>query len=257
MGRIGYDAASERGLTLISDAITSPRAEAFRRLRTNLQYLGRGQGGNSFVITSSVPDEGKTSTAINTALVLADAGLRVLLIDADMRRPRVGQSLRLEDAAGLSTILIGRASLREVVQVAGMGTLQVLTSGPVPPNPAELLGSISMVRLLECATHEYDAVVIDAPPLLPVTDAAILSGMTTGALLVVGSGEVRAPQLAAALESLESVEGRLLGIVLNKLRGKDVGYSAYRNRSGQGPEPRRVARRAAGEEPADRQRVIA
>lgn len=230
IGQIALDEASEEGGALVSDHPSSPQAEAFRRLRTNLQFLDAGNGTSSFVFTSSLADEGKTHTAVNTALTLADAGVRVLLIDADLRKPSVARLLGLESAAGLSTVLIGRAELAEVVQPAGRSSVDVLTSGPVPPNPAELLGSPAMFALLAHATATYDVVILDAPPLLPVTDAAILSRMTSGALLVVGSGEVRRPQLSGALDSLEAVEGRVLGIVLNKLQGRDVGYGGYYHR---------------------------
>ncbi|SDB80381.1 capsular exopolysaccharide family [Raineyella antarctica] len=230
IARIALDRTATDAPLLLSDDRTSPRAEAFRRLRTNLQFLDPGHGGRSFVITSSVADEGKTSTAINTAESLADAGLRVLLIDADMRKPTVAGALGLEGSVGLSTVLIGRTHLREVVQQAGFSSLQVLPAGHVPPNPAELLGSAAMEHLITTVTQEYDVVVLDAPPLLPVTDAAILSRITNGALLVVGSGEVRAPELAAAVESLESVEGRILGVVLNKLQAKDMNTGGYYRR---------------------------
>lgn len=259
IGRIGYDKAAAGRPGLAVDGADAGRAEAFRRLRTNLQYLDAGQGRRSFVITSSVADEGKTSTAVNIAGTLAAAGLRVLLIDADLRKPSIGRFLGLEDAVGLSTLLIGRAQLRDVLQTAGVPGFQVVASGPVPPNPSELLGSVAMSRLIETVTQQYDAVVIDAPPLLPVTDAAILSRMTSGALVVVGSGEVRTPQLAGALESLESVDGRVLGVVLNKLRGTNGGYGGYYyGRYEQGAEAHRpTARHASVEEPAGRQRETA
>lgn len=204
--------------------------ESYRRLRTNLQFLGLGEGDRSIVVTSTVPGEGKTTTAINTAVTMAEAGLRVLLIDADLRRPRVADALRLEGAAGLTTVLIGRASLDDVVQPYGGSNLDVLTSGPVPPNPSEMLGFDEMRRLLEHATSRYDAVLIDTPPLLPVTDAAVLARITGGALVVVGSRVVRRSELAASLDSLDQVEARVLGLVLNKVKRDDedrYGY-AYR-----------------------------
>lgn len=230
IGQIALDEGMGERPGLVSDHPASPRAEAFRRLRTNLQFLDAGPGTSAFVFTSSLPDEGKTNTAVNSALVLADSGMRVLLIDADLRKPSVGRLLGLESAAGLSSVLIGRAGLADVVQPAGHSSVDVLTSGPIPPNPAELLGSPAMVTLLAEAREDYDVVILDAPPLLPVTDAAILSRMTSGALIVVASGEVRTPQLSGALESLAAVEARVLGVVLNKLRGRDIGYGGYYHR---------------------------
>ncbi|MEA5153332.1 polysaccharide biosynthesis tyrosine autokinase [Raineyella sp.] len=257
IGRIAYDKAAAGRSRFTPEGQDPVGAEAFRRLRTNLQYLDAGQGRRSFVITSSVADEGKTSTAVNTAATLSAAGLRVLLVDADLRKPSLGRLLGLEDAAGLSTVLIGHAQLGDVLQAGGLPGLHVVTSGPVPPNPSELLGSVAMSRLVETITQQYDAVVIDAPPLLPVTDAAILSRLTSGALVVVGSGEVRSPQLTTALESLESVDGRVLGVVLNKVRGESAGYGSYYGRAEPASETRRkVARRAVAEDWADRPREI-
>lgn len=216
----------------------SPRAEAYRRLRTNLQFLKMEGQANSIVITSSIEGEGKTTTAINIASTLADAGESVLLIDADLRRPKVAGYLSLENAAGLTTVLIGRAGLTDVVQPYGRGNFHVLTAGNTPPNPAELLGSTAMERLLAEAAARYDVVLIDAPPLLPVTDAAVLSRFVGGSLVVVGSREVRRPQLAAALATLKAVDARILGLVLNKIRRDDedrysYGYS-YRQGYGHG-----------------------
>lgn len=258
IGRVAYDKTAATRLRFAVDGRDAVRAEAFRRLRTNLQYLDAGQGRRSFVITSSLAGEGKTSTAVNTAATLAAAGLRVLLIDADMRKPSIGRFLGLEDAAGLSTLLIGHVRLEDVLQVAGAPGFRVLASGPVPPNPSELLGSAAMTALLETAAQQYDAVVIDAPPLLPVTDAAILSTLTSGALVVVGSGEVRSAQLTGALESLESVNGRVLGVVLNKLRDEGSGYGSYYGRHEQALVAHPLsARRAAEEEVVHRQRETA
>lgn len=227
IGTIGFDPdATEHPLIFQADP-NSPRAEAYRRLRTNLQFLELGDRSRSVVITSSIAGEGKTTTAINTASTLADAGQSVLLIDADLRRPKVADYLNLEGAVGLTTVIIGRAQLTDVVQPFGNGNLHVLPAGQIPPNPSELLGSDSMKRLLKEATDRYDMVVLDAPPLLPVTDSAILSAVTGGALVVVGSGAVTRPQLAGALDSLAAVGGNVLGLVLNKLRAEDAGHYRY------------------------------
>lgn len=204
--------------------------ESYRRLRTNLQYLGLEEGQRSIVVTSTVPGEGKTTTAINTAAAMAEAGMRVLLIDADLRRPRVADALNLEGSAGLTQVLIGRATLADVIQPYGHGTLDVLVSGPIPPNPSEMLGFESMQRLLDQAAKYYHAVIIDTPPLLPVTDAAVLSRITGGALVVVGSRVVKRSELVASLDSLDRVEARVLGLVLNRIKREDedrYGY-AYR-----------------------------
>lgn len=222
--------------------------ESFRRLRTNLQFLGLDVGQRAIVVTSTVPGEGKTTTAINTAVTMAEAGARVLLIDADLRRPSVAKALRLEDSAGLTSVVIGRASLDEVVQPIGTTGLDVLASGPIPPNPSEMLGFDAMRALLAQAARLYDVVIIDSPPLLPVTDAAVLARQTAGALVVVGSRVVRRAELGAALDSLDQVEARVLGLVLNKVTPDDEDrygyayrYDAQRSEPEEATQPARLA----------------
>lgn len=222
----------------------SLRAEAYRRLRTNLQFLGLGEGQRAIVVTSSVPGEGKTTTSINIAYTLAAAGDRVLLIDADLRRPTVAKNLMLEGSVGLTSVLIREARLEEVVQPIGDSYLEVLASGPIPPNPAELLGFEGMRRLLAEAAERYDVVIIDSPPLLPVTDAAVLSQITNGTLVVASSGTVRRPELTGALASLEQVNARVLGILLNKVRAKANDQYGYRyNYQSKSQEEARTARK--------------
>lgn len=227
IGSIMLDDSMAKGpRTVIADP-RSLRAESYRRLRTNLQFLGLEEHRRAMVVTSTVPNEGKTTTAINTAVTMAAAGERVLLIDADLRRPSVADLLGLEGGAGLTTILIGQATLDDVVQPQGDTGLDVLTSGPIPPNPSELLGFPEMRKLVDEATQRYDVVILDTPPLLPVTDAAILSRITSGALIVVGSRIVRRPELDAALASLDRVETRVLGLVLNKVQKTDEDAYGY------------------------------
>jgi len=210
IGSIMLDQSLVDGPRTVVASPRSLRAESYRRLRTNLQFL-----------------EGKTTTAINVATTMAAAGERVLLIDADLRHPRVADLLGLEGAAGLTTVLIGQATLDDVVQPQGDSGLDVLASGPIPPNPSELLGFPEMKALLDEATHRYDIVILDTPPLLPVTDAAILSHVTSGALVVVGSRVVRRPELASALESLDRVNTRVLGLVINKVQKQDEDHYGY------------------------------
>lgn len=228
IGTIGFDVEAQDHPLIFQADPHSLRAEAYRRLRTNLQFLELGGRSRSIVVTSSIEGEGKTTTAINTASTLADAGQSVLLVDADLRRPKVADYLNIEGAVGLTTVIIGRAQLADVVQPLGNGNLHVLTAGQIPPNPSELLGSEAMKRILMEATDRYDIVVIDSPPLLPVTDSALLTAVSGGALVVVSSGSVTRPQLAEALESLKAVGGNVLGLVLNKLRAEDAGHYGYR-----------------------------
>lgn len=236
VGAISFDEdASSRPLIVQSDP-HSPRAEAFRRLRTNVQFLKIGDRPNSIIVTSSVPGEGKSTTTINLAIALADSGTRVVLVDADLRRPAVAKYMGLEGGVGLTTVLIGKATVADVVQPWGNGYLHVLPSGQIPPNPSELLGSAAMAELLKQLTDQYDVVLVDTPPLLPVTDAAVLSKLTGGALVVVGAGTVHRHQLQESLGALETVGARVLGLVLNRearKTGKSYEYYRYENESSQ------------------------
>lgn len=225
---IGYDDdASAHPLTVHVDP-RSARSESYRRLRTNLQFLDLADDAGTIVITSSLPQEGKTTTTINLAIALAEAGTRVLVVDADLRRPQVAKYMQIEGKVGLTTVLVGRATLADVVQPWGNNNLHVLPSGRIPPNPSEVLGSHAMEQLIDAAAEQYDIVLLDSAPLLPVTDGAILAGKASGALLVVGSDIVHQTQLTNSLEALDAVEARVLGLVLNKVQKKHAdGYTAY------------------------------
>lgn len=228
IGAIAYDTkARERPLIVHADPL-SPRAESFRALRTNLQFLDMG-GRSSFVVTSSIPSEGKSTTTINLAIALADAGKRVALLDTDLRKPKVAEYLSIEGGAGLTDVLIGRAKVNEVMLPWGGRSLYVLPAGKIPPNPSELLGSQQMTVLLEMLERDFDVVLCDAPPLLPVTDAAILARATSGALMVASAGKVTKHQLTGATEALNTVGAKLAGFILSMVptRGPDSYYSGY------------------------------
>jgi len=242
MGAIVYDdEATARPLIVQSDP-QGPRAEAFRRLRTNVQFLDVSGRPKSIVVTSSVPGEGKSTTTVNLAIALADAGTRVALVDADLRRPSVARYLGIEGAAGLTTALIGRASLEDVLQPWGNGMLNVLPSGQIPPNPSELLGSAAMSGITAQLLRTHDVVLFDTPPLLPVTDAAVLARSAGGALVVAASGRVHRHQLAESLSALEAVDARVLGIVMNmEARRQSERYEYYRQSDE--PESRSTAAR--------------
>lgn len=235
LGAIPFDPkAQERPLILHADPY-NPRSEAFRSLRTNLQFIEM-DGGHTFVVTSSIPSEGKSTTTVNLAIALADAGKRVALIDTDLRKPKVSEYLGTEGGAGLTDVLIGRAKVGDVMLPWGKRPLFVLPAGKVPPNPSELLGSKQMGQLLEAISRDFDVVLLDAPPLLPVTDAAILAKQTSGALLVVAAGRTTTGQLDGALTALETVEAKVGGIIMTMVptRGPDAygygygyGYGGY------------------------------
>lgn len=209
-------------------------------LRTNLQFLDLGNQPKSFVITSAVPGEGKTSTATNLAIALAQAGKRVLLVDGDLRRPRVAKLLGLESAVGLTTVLVGRSDLADSIQVHQESGVHFLSSGPVPPNPTEILQARATHELFDALRGMYDHVVVDAPPLLPVADAAIMATDVDGAIIVVRHGKTTREQLGQAIARIDQVGGRTFGVVVNMTprRGKGYGYGyGYAEVYGYAPEP--------------------
>lgn len=214
LGVIPFDATAKKSPLILDSHARSARAEAFRHLRTNLEFVNVDAPIKKVVITSAVPDEGKSSTAANLAVIFAEAGRRVILVEGDLRRPRVADYLGLEGAVGLTNVLAGQADLADVLQPWGRGGLVVLPSGSVPPNPSELLGSKMMGELLDVLSEEFDLVLIDTPPLLPVTDAAVLAARTDGAIVVVRQGSTRRQHVAQAVNSLTQVDARILGSVL-------------------------------------------
>lgn len=191
----------------------SPAAEAFRRLRTNLEFLNVDNPPRVLTLTSSVAAEGKTETAINLSLALAESGNRVLLVEADLRRPLAVSYLGMPDKVGLTNILSGQAAFDEVVQESKHEGLDVLACGPLPPNPSELLASEVARALFRDLRQNYEYVVVDAPPLLPVTDGALLSRITDGGLLVVRSDRTTSDQVAQAIDILDKADASLLGLV--------------------------------------------
>ncbi|WP_423917967.1 polysaccharide biosynthesis tyrosine autokinase [Frigoribacterium sp. 2-23] len=237
VGGIAFDPkASSRPLIVQADP-RSPRAESFRTLRTNLQFLDLGGRARTFVMTSSVQSEGKSTTVANLAIALDNAGNRVIVIDADLRRPKLGDYMGIESSVGLTDLLIGRADLADVAQPWGRGQLHVLPAGQIPPNPSELLGSRAMQELIALLEQQFDYVLFDAPPLLPVTDAAILSKSASGAIVVVASGKTHKSQLAGAVSALEGVGAPVAGFVMTMMptKGPDAyGYGRYGGAYGYG-----------------------
>ncbi|CAL9677871.1 hypothetical protein SUDANB105_08182 (plasmid) [Streptomyces sp. enrichment culture] len=236
LASIPYDRNASQD-PLVSIDGHSKRAEAFRKLRTNLQFSQVDDQPKIIVVTSSMPGEGKTNTAMNLALSLAEAGVSTCLVDADLRRPCVAATLGLVQDAGLTTVLIGQVCLEDVMQQFGEG-LSVLASGPVPPNPTELLASTRMREVLRELASTHEVVIVDSAPLLPVADTVGLSPLAHGALLVVRATVTRRDQVRASMESLDRVGVRVLGTVFNMARvpkGDCYGsYSGY----GELPAPR-------------------
>ncbi|WP_309484144.1 CpsD/CapB family tyrosine-protein kinase [Pseudarthrobacter sp. NS4] len=225
LGGVSFDSDAAKKPLLTQTAPQSPRAESFRQLRTNLQFARVSHTSKAILMTSSLPGEGKSTTATNLAIALAQAGQKVALVDADLRRPMIADYLGLERNAGLTTALIGRAEVDDLLQPWGTDQLYVLTAGQIPPNPSELLGSEAMQSLIARLEARFDAVIIDAPPLLPVTDAAVLAQQVGGVVLVVGAEKVRLTDLQKSLAALDMVEADVMGVVLNMLPSK--GPDAY------------------------------
>jgi polysaccharide biosynthesis transport protein len=227
LGVVAYDPDVSSHPMILRDQPLAGPSEAIRRLRTNLQFIDVANRPKSIVISSSIPGEGKSTIAINLAVSLADSGSRVILVDADLRRPSIAEYVGIEGAVGLTTVLIGRAKVEDVVQPLGATSLDLLPAGQLPPNPSELLGSVAMADLLEQLSGSYDMVLLDSPPLLPVTDAVVLSNLAGGALVVVGADRIHRPQLQQSLDSLETAGAHLFGIVMNKIDRREAAAYAY------------------------------
>ncbi len=228
MASVGIDKTITKQPLLTDLKGFSPRGEAFRMLRTNLQFLDLDNPPKSLVVTSATAGEGKTSTSTNLAVALAQAGRRVLLIDGDLRRPQVAGLFGLESTVGLTTVLVGRTKLEDSIQEHAPSGVHFLAGGPTPPNPTEILQAKATKDLLIRMRETYDAVIIDAPPLLPVADAAILATITDGAILVAAHGRTHRDQLEIAADRIESVGARLFGTVVNFVpRRAGGGYGDY------------------------------
>ena len=191
----------------------TPVTEPYAQIRTSLQYIRAARTLHAFVVTSSTRHEGASRVALGTAAALAQDGTRVLLIEADLRSP--ASATGLDGSAGLTTVLVGDATLEETVQAWGASGLDVLSPGPLPPNPAQLVGSAAMRELLATARTRYDLVVIDAPPVLAHPDAVVLTRATDGAVLVVGAGRVRRNRVSSAISALSATGAVCLGTVMN------------------------------------------
>jgi capsular exopolysaccharide synthesis family protein len=220
LARVPVDTgAPSRSGPFVSDP-NSARAEALRRLRTNLQYADADHPVQVVAVTSAVPGEGRSAIACSLALLFAESGRKVLIVDAELRHPRLASFLGREGSAGLSTVLTGAAAIDEVLQPWGAG-LWLLSSGQTPPNPSELLSSHRMSDLVAELRGRFDIVIFDCPPLLPVTDAAVIAARSDGALLVVRFRRTKNAQVTGAVRALHAVNARIVGCVLNMAPAKD------------------------------------
>ncbi len=230
LGAIAFDPKVRRYPLTVQDDPQSPRAEAFRQLRTNLQFLDVDHARKVVLVTSSIPGEGKTTTVANLAIALASTSSRVLVIEADLRRPKLSELLGLDRQIGLTRVLAGRVSLSKAIQTWGGGSFDVLSTGPTPPNPSELLASNQMRMVLDEARGNYDVVLVDTPPLLPVTDAAAIAPATDGAVLVCRFQETTRSQLEAAARALRAVSVEPLGTIFTMVPDSGpLAYAAYKS----------------------------
>lgn len=240
VGSIPLDKERRKEPAISFETDNSSIAESFRKLRTNLQFLAVDNPPRVIVVTSSVPSEGKSTTSINLALALAESDRNVLLVDGDMRRPVLHKHLDLVGQVGFSTVLSGQTSLEDALQKSRFPGLTVLTSGAIPPNPSELLGSQSAKKLLSQMRSQFDYVIVDSTPLLAVTDAAILAAGADGVLVVARYGQTKRDQLAHAVGSLDSVGASLLGAVFTMTPTRGGGaYSYHYSYYGEDTSPRR------------------
>ena len=205
----------------------SPVSEQYRTIRTNIQFSSIDEEIRTIMVTSSGPGEGKSTTVSNLAVVFAQQGKKVLLIDADLRKPTTHYTFQIMNTKGLTNVLTKQIHFHEAVQETVMENLNILTSGPIPPNPSELLASNAMKQLLKEAYKLYDLVLFDSPPILAVTDAQVLANLSDGSIMVTSSGFTDKDAAVKAKELLENAKSKLLGAILNNKQVNEKSYYYY------------------------------
>jgi capsular exopolysaccharide synthesis family protein len=205
----------------------SPISEQYRTIRTNIEFSSIDEDMQTIMVTSAGPSEGKSTTAANLAVVFAQQEKQVLLVDADLRKPTVHYTFNLTNTFGLTSVLSKQMQLVEAVNESEIENLGILTSGPIPPNPAELLGSKAMNHFLAEARQHFDVIIFDTPPMLAVTDAQVLANKCDGSILVVYSGKTEMAEAEKSKELLKAVKSKLLGVVLNHKKLKSSDYYYY------------------------------
>jgi capsular exopolysaccharide synthesis family protein len=230
LGSVPFDPQFRKRPLIADDDPFSARVEAFRKLRLNLQFVDVDHPQKVVLVTSPLPEEGKSTTVCNLAVALAQDGSRVIVIEADLRRPRTVRYLGLPEGSGLTSVLLGRASEADVTQAWGDDLFNVISSGPLPPNPATLLGSGRMRELIERLRRGYDYVLIDAPPVLPFADTPTVAPFCDGAIVVVRYGRTRIDQVRRTIAALTAVDSPILGSLLTMTprgRSSEYGYAYY------------------------------
>jgi capsular exopolysaccharide synthesis family protein len=205
----------------------SPISEQYKTIRTNINFSSVDSELRSVMVTSSGPGEGKSTTVANLAVVFAQEGKKVLLVDADMRKPTTHYTFKVTNTFGLTSVLSKQKELAEVVQQSDVSNLDLLTCGPIPPNPAEMLSSKAMNRFFEEAYVQYDLIIFDTPPILAVTDAQVLANQCDGVILVISSGTTEVDRAVKSKELLETTRTKVLGVVLNNREMKETNYYYY------------------------------
>lgn len=205
----------------------SPISEQYKTVRTNLQFSSVDQDMQSILLTSAGQAEGKSLTAANLAVVYAQQGKKTLLIDADLRKPTVHYTFRLDNLTGLSNVLIGSVALENSTTATDVENLDVLTCGPIPPNPSELLASKKMRDMLEHAKKLYDCIIFDSPPILAVADAKILANIVDGTIFIVRSAKTKAEEAEKGIELIKDTQAKFLGVVLNDYAKSKNDYYYY------------------------------
>lgn len=205
----------------------SPASEAFRTLRTNIMFTDVDRPLKTIVFTSSSPGEGKSTIAANYAVTLTQAGYNVLLVDCDMRNPTIHKIFGLKNDTGLTNILVGLTPFQKAIHTGWVERLNIITTGPIPPNPAELIGSPKMDKFIEDISQKAGIVLFDAPPVVPVTDAQLLASKVDGVIMVVDVGAISKEMANKAKELINNVNGRILGCVMNRVDYENQSHYYY------------------------------
>lgn len=208
----------------ISDKLNGPVEEAYISLRTNIQFCSFDRKLKSIAVTSTNPGEGKTTTSTNLAMSFAKSGIKVLLVDADLRKPMIGKGMAPKDALGLSNFLSGMISFDEAIHETTIPNFSIVLCGHKPPNPAELLGSDNFKEFIRIAEEKFDIVIFDTPPLGSVIDCAIISALIDGVIIVIETNAIEYQKAQKVKEQLEKANARILGVVLNKMQKSEYQY---------------------------------
>lgn len=211
---------------IVQDDPKSVGAEAYKTLRTNIQYSSFDKNAQAIIVTSSQPGEGKSTTSGNLALSMAQDGKKTILIDCDLRKPTIHKKFGITNSSGLSEVIVGKVDLKDAMKEFDKN-LTIITSGKIPPNPSEMLGSNNMQRFLDELKGHYDCIILDTPPVLAVTDAQILSRNVDGMVLVIRAGRTKKDMVLKAKKQIENVGGKIIGTILNAVDSKNGRNNYY------------------------------